>query len=111
MIDIRVRRGHGDAITNVYISGHADFAEYGSDIVCSAVSGIAIGIVNAIEHLLSIDICPAPTSDGLLSIEVPSNLDQSSSEKLQLLLEAMIYSLQNIADGYTDFVKLQTEKR
>ena len=34
------------------LKGHADFAEEGSDIVCSAVSVLTINTINCIELLL-----------------------------------------------------------
>lgn len=36
---------------SVFISGHANFADYGKDIVCASVSSIVITSVNAIIRL------------------------------------------------------------
>ena len=36
------------------MSGHADFAEKGSDIVCAGASAVSFGIVNAIMSLTDV---------------------------------------------------------
>ena len=35
-------------ITHIQIKGHADFGEYGKDLVCAGVSAIATGICNTL---------------------------------------------------------------
>lgn len=37
------------AITSIIIKDHANFAEYGQDLVCAAVSAICFGGANAID--------------------------------------------------------------
>ena len=38
------------------IKGHANYADEGQDIVCSAVSAIGVGGLNALENINDIDI-------------------------------------------------------
>ena len=47
MIDIKIERD-GNAIMLSAI-GHADFAEYGSDIVCAGVSSVILGLCSALN--------------------------------------------------------------
>ena len=37
------------------ITGHAGYAEYGQDIVCAAVSVLALNMANSVERLQTID--------------------------------------------------------
>ena len=52
MIDVLILRDKAQDITGFKVSGHALFAEAGSDIVCSAVSMLTINTINAIEEFL-----------------------------------------------------------
>lgn len=48
---IKIKIISNDKINSIEISGHANFDEYGKDIVCSSVSSIAITTVNALLKL------------------------------------------------------------
>ena len=49
MIQVIVKK-QKDSITGFHIEGHSGYAERGSDIICSAVSALAINCVNSIEE-------------------------------------------------------------
>lgn len=51
MISVRFNYDSSDRITGFDISGHAGLADSGYDIICSAVSALAINTVNSIENL------------------------------------------------------------
>lgn len=109
MIFITVTRDQDDRISEFKISGHADYDEPGKDIVCSAVSAASIGTINAIEKLL--DIIPEIDIDsGFLHCVLPTELEKGIQEKVQLLLEAMVVTLESIAntDEYRKYITLKT---
>ena len=54
MIKITINRNETGLIQSFTISGHADFAEKGSDIVCAGASAVSFGAVNAIMYLTGI---------------------------------------------------------
>ncbi len=49
MIRIECRK-NGGKIEYLSVKGHAEFAQKGKDIVCSAVSAVLIGGINALEN-------------------------------------------------------------
>ena len=49
MIRIRVQEA-GDQIIGLHFSGHAYSNDPGKDLVCAAISSIAIGVLNALEE-------------------------------------------------------------
>lgn len=105
MIRIRVERNaHGDA-ERVLVTGHANFAEHGMDIVCAAVSGITIGQVNAMEQLLGVQAHSDDDGEGKVDLRVPEGLAPEVKEKMYLLVEAMVLSLRMIADEFPKNVK------
>lgn len=87
MIRVKIFHNNDNNIVKIEMRGHADAGEYGSDIVCSAVSALSISIVNGLESVVGIH--PKVTSDnlngGLMIVDIPavSNHDQ---KKLWLTL-------------------------
>jgi uncharacterized protein YsxB (DUF464 family) len=111
MIEVIVQRTDV-GIREVTISGHANAAEYGSDIVCSAVSAISFGILNSIQPLLGIhpDVRHAQQGGGFLRWSVPSLENEQLHEKLQLLAESMVIALLAVAEQYGTYVKVEDKK-
>ncbi|MGG4451145.1 ribosomal-processing cysteine protease Prp [Brevibacillus porteri] len=111
MIEVIVRRGsHG--IHEISISGHANAGAYGADIVCSAVSGISFGILNAIQPLTGITpaVDVAQEGGGFLKWSLSSPEDEATHEKQQLLAESMIISLLTVEANYGKYVKVSDDK-
>jgi len=106
MIKITIVRDDKDnRIVSFAVEGHANYAKHGQDIVCAGVSAVSVGTVNAIEALAGVEL-PVKMKDGWLSSRIPSISDAKCDEKVQLLLESMIVSLDTIAQSYGDHVKV-----
>ncbi|MEK3798011.1 ribosomal-processing cysteine protease Prp [Peribacillus sp. FSL H8-0477] len=89
------------------LSGHADFAKKGSDIVCAGVSAVTFGAVNAVMSLT--DVKPEIKQSGqggYLNCVIPEDISESSREKVQLLLDGMLVSLQTIERDYGKYMKI-----
>lgn len=110
MIHIWVKRDPTGKFQRIQIEGHADYAEYGKDIVCAAVSGITIGMINAIEKLLDVQLITDSVDAGKLDFQIPTISTSEVEAKVQLLLEAMIVALSNVADEYPQFVNMSEQK-
>ena len=109
MINVLIKRGKEDQrITHITITGHADFAQHGKDIVCAAVSALAIGAVNSAEKLLQINLQPLdhPKDGGFLSWDVPEIKDPMLDNQLQLLMKALILSLEMIEEEYERYIRV-----
>lgn len=85
----------------IIISGHAMYADYGNDIVCSAVSSIVITTVNGILALDSKSLCYTQDND-VFTIEV-----KNDSDIYQTLLENMISLLKELECQYPTNVKVK----
>ncbi|MEG9461916.1 MAG: ribosomal-processing cysteine protease Prp, partial [Bacillus amyloliquefaciens] len=49
MIEATIRRSRNDGgILSFEMTGHADFAEHGRDLVCAGVTAVVFGAVNAV---------------------------------------------------------------
>ena len=103
MIQVIVKK-KDENITGFHMEGHSGYAEYGLDIICSAVSALTVNCVNSIEEF---------TSDKFLldSDEKTGRMDfqltGESSEESQLLLHSLIPGLKGISEAYgSQYVKL-----
>ena len=80
------------------ISGHAGYAKYGNDIVCSAVSVLVITTINSIEKLTDNPYKSEVGKSGLIKFKFSSMPD----EKGKLLIESLIMGIIGIHDEYGD---------
>ena len=105
MITITVLRNEKNEICSYKLEGHAGYAEKGYDIVCSAVSAVANLALISFDEL---DIKPKyeVNDGGFLSIEVPENIEGTSSVKLQFLLECMLKEFIDIKKNYGEYIKI-----
>jgi len=107
MIRVVIKRNPDRWIETITITGHANFAEHGSDLVCAGVSAVAFGSLNAVEALSGINLSVEQGGDGgYLHVQVPKNVSQDNLEKAQLLLEGMIVALETIEASYGDYIKI-----
>src|SRR5690242_15701563 len=97
------RDGQG-GVRRFSVRGHANAAEYGEDIICAAVSVLVTTSINSAEHLLGVHIADdEQVAPGEVVCDIPS-MQGTDDEKLQLLFEAMVFGIQQVADLYPDFV-------
>jgi uncharacterized protein YsxB (DUF464 family) len=104
MIRIRVQQDRKGLIQQIKVTGHANFAEHGMDIVCAAVSAVTIGLVNAMEQITGVTVHQADDGEGKVDCRMPTGLPSDVTAKLALLMEAMDLSLKGIAEAYPDFI-------
>ena len=106
MIKVIVARNSEQHITGFTMSGHADFDVHGKDLVCAGASAVVFGSVNALFALT--DCEPAidmADEGGYLSVK----LEDTSDDRVQLVLETMIVSLKTIENEYNEFIKIEQE--
>ncbi|WP_203246799.1 ribosomal-processing cysteine protease Prp [Sporosarcina beigongshangi] len=105
MIKIIINEQSSGHIHSFEMKGHADFAEHGKDLVCAGASAVSFGAVNAIIALTgkTPDIHQGEDG-GYLKVIFPEN-DEKDYD-IQLILKAMIVSLQTIEQDYGQHIKL-----
>lgn len=88
------------------LKGHADSGEYGYDIVCAAVSVLAINTVNSLEQLAL--ATPQVVSDdengGYLQVSLDQ--DEAKDPAVQLLLNSFELGIRSITDNYRDYIMI-----
>ncbi len=110
MIQVQVKRCEGN-IVSFEISGHANSGPYGFDLVCAAVSAVSFGSVNAALKLSTTELTIDQREDGgYLKVDIPDSLREEQRDKVQLIFEAMIVSLQTIEREYKQFIRIQDDR-
>lgn len=103
MITVDVSINEDGKVTDVIMDGHANHGEYGHDIVCAGASAVLFGSVNAILGLTSEKPDIDYEDDGghfhIRSVD-------TNNEQAQLILQAMLVSLQTIEDEYNENIRL-----
>ena len=103
MIQAVFYRDAQDIFRGFRISGHAGYGEYGQDIVCAAVSALALTAVNSIEAFCS-DRFTAQERDGDLDFRLVSAGDSGS----QLLLKSLALGVEQIRQEYgSKYIKVR----
>lgn len=82
------------------VSGHANFAPSGSDLVCSAVSAVLTGGFNNIkdENSLSLKL-----DNGYASITSKGEITKHD----EIVIETIIVSLKTIEESYPKFIEIK----
>ena len=98
-------------LESVSINGHANSAEYGSDIVCAAVSVLSQSVVNGMiksldgrEDFFSLD------DDGKIKINIPKDVDEIQKIKLQALADVLEINFDDLSKTYSKYIKLEVKE-
>lgn len=91
-----------DIICGFEISGHSDFAEEGSDIVCAAISSAAYMTANTITEVLHIN-AQVTEDDGLMKIRMSPN----DALKACDILSGLKLHLTALSEQYKNHIKVK----
>ena len=94
MIEVTVRKD------KIKISGHANYAVSGSDVVCAGVTALAQTLIKSIEDLAE-DKIEYEISPGRVDIKY-GNL----SEKSRTLVDSLFIGVCMIADEFPEYVRI-----
>lgn len=95
----------GKDVYSLIVSGHANYDDYGKDIVCAGVSAIVTGGINSIEELNELKNIKLIQESNKLGLEVVKNND-----KLQTIIQTIYYQLKTIEESYKNFIKMNIER-
>lgn len=88
----------------IIVTGHANFADYGKDIVCASVSSIIITSINACLRIDDESVS-YKEEDSKLTIVV-----NKASDNIKKIIENMIYMLEELAETYNKNIKIVKEE-
>ena len=104
MTHIDVKRNVEGHIVECHFRGHAEAGPCGEDIVCAAISMLSqtslLGLPEVAQQSMEYRI-----EDGELDIL----LSEPITERGQTILETMLLGIKNVADQYSDFVRVSEQ--
>ena len=96
MIEVTFLSGDGGFVA-LEAKGHAMFADYGSDIVCSAASALIFNCLNSIEAFCGDGyVFEQDEEEGYLYVSFKERLSDGAT----LLLNSLALGLSGISEGY-----------
>jgi len=109
MIKVSMYNNEEGKIIGFRCQGHAEFAECGQDIVCSAVSALVINTMNSIESFTRDTFeYKENEKNGMIDFKIISDLSNESS----LLLNSLFLGLQGIQEGYgQEYIKFVEQNK
>ena len=97
MTDITIWKTPEGKYRGFECNGHADFAAYGKDVVCAALSVLTINTINSIDQLTDDRIDEsADENAGIISRHFTNNI----SEKTELLMQSFELGVNSIYRQY-----------
>ncbi len=109
MIMVKIDRNQQGTIMKYEISGHANAANYGEDIVCAAVSVLSQTTLLALHEIVKIETSYQVRS-GFLTCELPKSLNREQRQKADLLLESMVLGVKNLIVSYSEYISLHDKE-
>ncbi len=105
MIQVDVFSDSNGVPAGIEIKGHAGYDEYGRDIICAAVSALALNMANSVEKFTE-DEFKGSTDEktGRFTFRFTGAVSPES----KLLMDSLILGLTNIAESYgAEYIKIR----
>ena len=108
MIQVTVYVNSQKQTVGFHTYGHAEYAEAGFDIICSAVSAIVLTTVNSIDALTNDSFtCQQNQKTG----EITVRFETAPEHDADLLMQSMLIGLKGISNEYgTKYLKVNTKE-
>ena len=104
MITSQLERNRDRQFFGFIISGHAEYSEAGSDIVCAAVSALSQTALLGLLHYIPRDVTyHMDEENGFLTVRV-----EKYSEISQVIFHTMVLGLEQIVQQYPSYVALHS---
>lgn len=108
MIQIEVSRNQEGEVTAIRAQGHADYADYGEDIICAAATAVITTAMAGLEDLLQVrHERILLEGDVGLKLDEKQVLEASQIEKRNLMLDTCVLGLKQIEFSYgNEYIKV-----
>ena len=84
------------------MKGHANFGEFGYDILCAAATTNSIGVINSLEELQNVGFEVQEAREGFIAAFIKDD----DIEKSQLLLNHLKRTLEEFSREYPKNIKI-----
>jgi uncharacterized protein len=109
MVNITIWENKESEIVRFMVKDHAGYAEYGFDILCSAISAISIGTLNGLSDYVGLKL-NLELKEGYIYCGMPEKMNKIQNIKSQAILKTMDLAFLNIMNEYKEYVKIKRIK-
>ncbi|MBQ2988006.1 MAG: ribosomal-processing cysteine protease Prp [Clostridia bacterium] len=108
---------HNGVFYGFHEVGHAGYGEFGTDIICSALSAMTMLIINTIEVSWGVDVkfeMDEETTDITVTVKEALPEYASSDEKqyaVSGLIQGYFYQLMDMIEDYGDYIDVEEEEK
>lgn len=110
MIKVNINLDVKDNIKGYRISGHANYDDYGKDIVCAAVSILGQNTYNALIRIGGIDksnLLLKLNDNGYLKVELPNRLEEDVLYRTNIILKTFELGIVSLIKDYPEYIRLK----
>ena len=104
MINIDLLIDKKDEIVGFEITGHAEYDEYGKDLVCSAVTILAYSCVNSLDKY--IDDVTFSDDEITMSVEI-----KNPNRDTEVIFDYFNTGIETLLGNYSSYVKLNYKEK
>ena len=110
MTHVTIQKSNNN-ITRLICDGHTGYGVCGEDIVCSALSSIVQTAVLGVVAVAGVNAqVVRDDKKGYLSMDIPKNITSSQRHDVDVILNTMLCGVQDLYEGYSDFIELEVEE-
>lgn len=102
MITVTISAVPSGDLYKVEVEGHANQAEYGQDIVCSAISILSTTTLNGLTEIAKAEV-DYVIEDGYMKFEVDTNKMNNS---IKVLLDTFEIGVKSMLEDYGQYIRL-----
>lgn len=106
MIQVKFICNHWGGFRSIEISGHANFAEYGKDIVCAGVSALVETALLGLKNVACLEPKVVKKS-GYVSIFIAEDEPIDELQKADVILQTLYLGIEDISKTYPQNIRIQ----
>lgn len=112
MIRIEIIRNSSGSYRSFTCSGHAEYAEAGSDIICAGVSALVINTINCLQDLVheKMEISMDEKNGGYIAVHFPDRPSDQSTFLLDCMVHGFDWIISQYGRTYLEYEIKEAEK-
>ena len=109
MTNVKFSRKNGKFV-GVECSGHSDYAEYGSDVVCAALSSVVQTAVLGLMQVVGINVgYEIDEEKGYLKATLPLGLNDQQAHDADVILKTAYLGASDLYEQFSDYINVEVE--
>ncbi len=109
MTKVKFSRRNGKFVA-VECDGHSDYAEYGMDIVCAALSSVVQTAVLGLMQVAGIGVdYQVDEERGYLKATLPSDVTDQQAHDADVILKTAYLGASDLYEQFSDYINVEVE--